>query len=60
MSHKPINFRQAKKRVLAKRKDVQAAENRAKFGRTKIEKLRDKNAAKKSKTHVDGHKRTDD
>ena len=35
-----VNLRQARKRKLRAEKDRQAAENRAKFGRTKAEKTR--------------------
>lgn len=36
-----VNFRQARKRKLRTEKERQAAENRAKFGRTKAEKTRE-------------------
>ncbi|MGJ8562042.1 MAG: DUF4169 family protein [Alphaproteobacteria bacterium] len=60
MSGNTINFRTAKKRVKATRKDAQAAENRVKFGRTKAQKQADETASAKAKRHVDGHKRDTD
>lgn len=55
-----IKFSAAKKALKKSRKEKQAAENRAKFGRTKAEKLRDKNAKKTMVTHIEGHKRDKD
>ena len=54
-----VNLRVAKKRKARAERDVEAAANRAKFGRTKAE--REKSAAETTRaaTRLDGHKRED-
>lgn len=54
-----INLRNVRKQKARAEKDVQAAQNRVLFGRTKAEKL--KQAAEKSlaDSKIDGHKRED-
>lgn len=52
-----INLNRFRKRKKAAEKEAQAAENRAKFGRTKAEKERDKRARDELASHVDGHRR---
>ena len=55
-----INLRQARK---AKKRDANersAAENRAKFGRTKAEKQKDVTEAESAQRHIDQHKLNDD
>ena len=52
-----INLRTIRKQKARAGKEAQAAQNRALFGRTKAEKL--KQAAEKAQAdkHIDGHKR---
>ena len=52
-----INLRRIRKQKARADKEEQAAQNRALFGRTKAEKL--KQAAEKAQAdkHIDGHKR---
>ena len=52
-----INLKQARKAKALTEKEKQAAENRAKFGRTKGEKKLDKLKATKAEKHLEGHKR---
>jgi hypothetical protein len=54
---KPVNLNQARKARDRSVKDAQAAENRVKFGRTKLEKLRDKAEAERLAKAVDQSKR---
>ncbi len=51
-----INFRQAKKRLERARKSDAAAQNAAKFGRTKVEKDAERTAKDKARAHLDQHK----
>ena len=60
MSGDVVNLRQARKRKTEAEKDAKASANRAKFGRTKGEKLRDAQRAEALKRHVDGHERDDE
>ena len=54
-----VNLRTARKRKARDAKDVQAAENRIKFGRTKAEKeLEEAKSALEAK-RIDAHKRDD-
>jgi hypothetical protein len=53
----PINLNQARKAKARADKDAQAAQNRAKFGRTKVEKLRDAMAADWLAKAIDDSKR---
>lgn len=51
---KPISLNQARKAKQKAAKADQAAANRVRFGRTKAEKLRDKEAANKIARDLDG------
>jgi hypothetical protein len=53
-----VNLRQARKRKARADKDQQAAENRAKFGRTKGETARDDADAARVRRHLDQAKLT--
>jgi len=55
-----VNLRQARKRKRRADKDQQAAENRAKFGRTKGEKQRVAAEAKRDSCHLDQARLTRD
>jgi hypothetical protein len=55
-----VNLRQARKRKLRADKDQQAAENRAKFGRTKGEKQRTALEAERDGRHLDQARLTRD
>jgi hypothetical protein len=55
-----VNLRQARKRKLRADKDQQAAENRAKFGRTKGEKKRTAAEADRESRHLDQARLTRD
>jgi hypothetical protein len=55
-----VNLRQARKRKRRAGKDQQAAENRAKYGRTKGEKQRATAAADRDRRHLDQAKLTRD
>ncbi len=55
-----VNLRQARKRKLRADKDRQAAENRAKFGRTKAEKMRSAAEAERERRLLDQAKREPD
>lgn len=59
MTDNIINFRKAKKSVTRANKEKRAEQNRAKFGRTKAEKLKDESEKSKLARHVDGHKLDD-
>ncbi len=55
-----VNLRQARKRKRRADKDQQAAENRAKFGRTKGEKQRAAAESERDSRHLDRAKLTRD
>ena len=55
-----VNLRQARKRKLRAEKDRQAAENRAKFGRTKAEKMRVAAEAERERRLLDQAERAPD
>lgn len=50
-----VNLNRFRKRKKAAAKESAAAANRAKFGRTKGEKARDRNEREALARHVDGH-----
>jgi hypothetical protein len=52
-----VNLNRARKKKKAAEKEREAALNRAKYGRTKAEKARDRTAADELARHVEGHKR---
>lgn len=52
-----INFNQKRKAKARDDKDKKSAQNRAKFGRTKEEKQREKRKAEQAKRLLEGHKR---
>ncbi|MEG3090886.1 DUF4169 family protein [Sphingomonas sp. PB1R3] len=52
-----VNFRQARKGLARKAAEQQATENRARFGRTKGEKLRDAAEQARVRRELDGAKR---
>lgn len=54
-----VNLRTIRKRKARDAKDVQAEENRLKFGRTKAEKQLEQARANLESKHVDAHKRKD-
>ena len=54
---KPVNLNQARKARMRAEAQAQAAENRARFGRTKADKLRDKAATERLAKAVDQSKR---
>jgi hypothetical protein len=54
-----VNLRNARKQKTRQIKDAQAAENRAKFGRTKAEKDLEKAKAALDAKRIDAHKRDD-
>ncbi len=54
-----INLRSVRKARVKAEKAGKAQVNRAKFGRTKAEKLRDKIAAERAARAIDGAKRED-
>lgn len=55
-----ISLKQARKRLERARKDEQAAENRARFGRTKAEREREEALRALDQTRLDAHRRDDD
>ena len=55
-----INFNQKRKAKMRADKEVKAAENRYKFGRTKAEKQLEKLKAEKAARALEGHKRDKD
>ena len=57
MADAPINLNKARKAKVRADKQVRAAENRSKHGRTKAEKLLSKAKSTKAATLLDGHKR---
>lgn len=52
-----VNLRQARKRKARAERENQAAENRAKFGKTMAEKLKDKAIKALDDRRLEGHKR---
>jgi hypothetical protein len=54
-----INLNKSKKRIERNRSAVAATENRAKFGRTKAEKERERAAEQRSAKFLDQHLRDD-
>ncbi|OMJ30797.1 DUF4169 domain-containing protein [Sphingomonas sp. Sph1(2015)] len=54
-----VNFRQARKGLARKQAEQQAAENRARFGRSKAEKQRDAAEQERIRKKLDGAKRED-
>lgn len=57
MTVAPINLNKARKAKARSDAEAKAAENRAKFGRTKSEKQATTSAAAKTARDLDGHKR---
>ena len=55
-----VNLRQFRKAKARTERDAKAEQNRAKFGRTKAQKQRDKAAEDAARRHLDGHKRDED
>jgi hypothetical protein len=55
-----VNLNRFRKKKKAADKEREASSNRAKHGRTKAEKTRDKRLADELSRHVDSHKREDD
>ncbi len=55
-----INLNQKRKAQVRAAKEKEASQNRVKFGRTKKEKLTEKQKAEKLEQHVEGHKREND
>lgn len=55
-----VNLNRAHKKKARADKDKRAGENRAKFGRTKGEKIREAAQQEQAKRVLDGHKREDD
>lgn len=55
MATKVINLRAARKRKARDLEADQAAENRARFGRTKTQKSQDRRDGEKAERHLDGH-----
>ncbi|MGO1303602.1 DUF4169 family protein [Sphingomonas parapaucimobilis] len=54
-----VNFRQARKGLVRRAAEQQAAENRARFGRSKAEKQRDAAEQERIRKELDGTKRED-
>lgn len=55
----PINLNKARKARARADKQQRAAENRVKFGRTKVEKERDRRAEERATIQLDQSKRND-
>lgn len=55
-----INLQQQRKAKARGEKEKQAAQNRVKFGRTKEEKMLEKQKAERAKKLLEGHKRETD
>ncbi|SFM17061.1 DUF4169 family protein [Shimia aestuarii] len=55
----PVNLNRFRKQKARADKKARADQNAIKFGRTKVEKQRDKAEAEKASRHIDGHKRDD-
>ncbi|WP_017930958.1 DUF4169 family protein [Robiginitomaculum antarcticum] len=60
MSGAPINLNKARKAKAKVDKTVSASANRAKFGRSKAQKVLDKTRAEKAASKMDGHRRNND
>jgi len=56
MSARIFNLKQARKQKQRTEKDRAAEQNRAKFGRTKGEKQRDRLKTDRAVAHLDGHR----
>ena len=54
-----INFKKTKKRIERERSAIEASENRAKFGRTKVERNRQRAFEERSAVFLDQHRRND-
>ncbi len=54
-----INLRSARKAKARTEKEAAAEANRLKFGRTKVEKLKDASEKARAEKLIDGHKRED-
>ena len=54
-----VNLRQARKRKAKAGREEQAAENRAKFGKSKADKRTESATKKRDEKLLDGHKRSD-
>lgn len=52
-----VNLRAARKRLARDAAARTAAQNRALHGRTKAEKLRDRQVSEKAASHIEGHRR---
>ncbi|MEM9496005.1 MAG: DUF4169 family protein [Pseudomonadota bacterium] len=52
-----INLRRARKKKVRAERDAAAAENRAAFGRTKAQKLKDDVVRRRDEAFIDGHRR---
>lgn len=59
MSADLINLNRARKAKARRDAEAKAEENRAKFGRTKAEKLLEKSEAERAARRLDGHRRDD-
>lgn len=57
MTGEIVNLNRARKARARAEDAARAAENRALFGRTKAEKIRDSDKAERLKSHLDGHRR---
>ena len=55
-----VNLRRARKRKQRDEEGRAAAENRAQFGRTKVEKTRDDGAKDRARRKLDQHKLTEE
>ncbi|SHK23624.1 protein of unknown function [Shimia gijangensis] len=55
----PVNLNRFKKQKARAKKKARADENSMKFGRTGLEKQREKSELDKTVRHIDGHKRDD-
>jgi len=56
---KPVNLNKARKAKARTQKQQTAAENRAKFGRTKAEKLRDSLTADRARQNLENARKDD-
>jgi hypothetical protein len=56
MTSNVINLRTARRRRARDRAACGAAENRVKFGRTKLQKTKDHSETQKTDLHLDGHR----
>lgn len=53
----PVNLNRFRKTKARADKQARASENTVKFGRSKIQKTREKATSQKAKRHLDDHKR---